>query len=240
MKPNGNITRTEPKTVARPKVAIHVPANGTDGRPMTYIHVLSDTEWKEISRREFAKLVHDTPNSDEHIVPDFDGAVTYFVPDGEKYDQMSRCFSREADKERRRNERHYRCIYKGTDLCDGWTRDPDREHNCASCTRKYTSITISLEEAYKDDEGNIVDFGSAFHDDTVPSMEEIVQQRIDADILRSAIERLDEEDRKFLTDGLRVDMNYAKLGRMYGIDPRCAGRHIERIKEVLCKSCVKN
>lgn len=241
MTQNHTVPSTTNTTVAatNPKLKIRIPTTGSDGNIMTFIHVISDTEWQTITRQEFFELVRSTPNADEHVVPDIEGAIVYFVPDEEKYTIMSQTFCREAEKERKRNIRHNKCVYRGTGQCDGWTNNPDRKNKCETCDRRYISKTFSLNEAHEDDDGNITDFGDMLYDNTVPSVEDIVQDSIDVSIIRSAVACLREDDRKFLEDALRVGMNYSELGRLYGIAPRRANRRFERIKKQICKRFVK-
>lgn len=214
---------------------IQIPKTGTDGQPMAYYHIISDTDKQQLNRHEFFKLVRATPNGEDRVLPDFDAGVTYFLPDSEHCAEMSRYFCNEADAQRRQNNRHYDCVLKNTMKCDGWKKDTPVEQSCANCNRQHTCRTISLNATFEDDEGYEFEFGDTILDDLSDSLEEIMQNHDDHKILHTALSCLSEEDRRYILTRYGEDMDFVKLAEMYGTNRHYASKRAGRIENRIRK-----
>ena len=217
---------------------IRIPKTNSYGQTMTYYHVISDTRMKRIIRFDFFELIRTTANGEAHILPDFEGAVVYFVPDGERYATMSRIFRREAECQHKQYISHYECVLKGTPLCDGWKDTPNREHYCEACTNRHICRTISLNAVIEDDEGNKTELGNLIADEDSDSPEEVVTHNEDLEELRRVLDHIPEKDREYILNRYKDGMNFTKLAKMYGIDwcyaSKRAGRIEERIRKKFC------
>ena len=216
-----------------------IPKNNSYGQTMTYYCVTSETQMTAMTRTAFMNLIRTTANGYDHVLPDFEAAVVYFIQDSDQYATTSRVFRNEAECQRKKLANNNECVLRGTSLCDGWKETTCGKCCCDFCESKQIRRAYSLNETIKDEEGNTIEFGDTIVDDVSDTPEEIAMLNEDRDILREALNLLNDSDREYILAYYRDGMNFVKMAQMYGIDRHFASKRAGRIEARIRKNLRK-